>query len=277
MWFALRFFSREHQSKSPSPVDLEDSNQDHGHNSVPSEVFQYNMEISSVGSHIQPNLDANDWDFLSCSPPRSLAWNNISLEAWTINEQLCSPGTITVETGGHAQEQLNECIATVAGILEISDLPPNISIQNEISSADTLEFSQSLPTTDQQSYQPVPFVQTWQCSYEGCQSQQVFTRYRELQKHYRRHFQKFHCRFPGCPRSRPDLSSGLNITDSTRSGRYKNPWFSNSADRDRHERSHLPPIQCTAPGCTRTFSRLDNMKDHCRRIHQSMHLGNRNL
>lgn len=90
---------------------------------------------------------------------------------------------------------------------------------------------------------------SWKCAYPGCTSQSVFTRGCDLRKHFRRHSKTLFCRHQGCPAA-------------TEGG------FSSRKDRDRHEAKHRPDIPCEWRGCDRVFSRVDNMKDHVRRIHQ---------
>ncbi|KAI4092101.1 MAG: hypothetical protein LQ339_007997 [Xanthoria mediterranea] len=91
---------------------------------------------------------------------------------------------------------------------------------------------------------------SWKCAYPGCSSNAVFTRGCDLRKHYRRHSKTLFCRQQGCPAA-------------TEGG------FSSPKDRDRHEAKHRPDIPCEWRGCDRVFSRVDNMKDHVRRIHQN--------
>ncbi|KAL8812492.1 MAG: hypothetical protein Q9223_000098 [Gallowayella weberi] len=91
---------------------------------------------------------------------------------------------------------------------------------------------------------------SWKCAYPGCVSPAVFTRGCDLRKHYRRHTKTLFCRDEHCPAA-------------TEGG------FSSRKDRDRHEASHRPDIPCEWRGCDRVFSRVDNMKDHVRRIHQN--------
>ncbi|KAL8757275.1 MAG: hypothetical protein Q9199_002342 [Rusavskia elegans] len=91
---------------------------------------------------------------------------------------------------------------------------------------------------------------SWKCAYPGCTSYAVFTRGCDLRKHYRRHSKTLFCRQQGCPAA-------------TEGG------FSSRKDRDRHEAKHRPDIPCEWRGCDRVFSRVDNMKDHVRRIHQN--------
>ncbi|PYI00965.1 C2H2 type zinc finger domain protein [Aspergillus sclerotiicarbonarius CBS 121057] len=90
---------------------------------------------------------------------------------------------------------------------------------------------------------------TWRCAYPGCSSHAVFRRGCDLRKHYNRHRKHLFCRYEGCPQA-------------MRGG------FSSKKDRDRHEAKHNPEIPCEWDGCQRVFSRVDNMKDHVRRIHK---------
>ena len=96
---------------------------------------------------------------------------------------------------------------------------------------------------------PLPDGRSWRCAYPNCTSQAVFTRGCDLRKHFRRHTKTLFCRHEGCPQS-------------------KEGGFSSKKDRDRHESRHAPQIRCTHQGCDRVFSRVDNMKDHVRRIHR---------
>lgn len=95
---------------------------------------------------------------------------------------------------------------------------------------------------------PLPDGRSWRCAYANCSSQAVFTRGCDLRKHFRRHTKSLFCRHEDCPQSREG-------------------GFSSKKDRDRHEARHFPEIPCSVKGCGRVFSRVDNMKDHVRRIH----------
>ena len=90
---------------------------------------------------------------------------------------------------------------------------------------------------------------TWRCAYPGCASKAVFSRACDLRKHFNRHSKNFFCRHDGCPQA-------------TEGG------FSSKKDRTRHEAKHNPGVSCEWEGCERIFSRVDNMKDHMRRIHK---------
>ncbi len=89
---------------------------------------------------------------------------------------------------------------------------------------------------------------TWRCGYPGCTSQAKFTRGCDLRKHFRRHTKTLFCRHDECAQS-------------------KEGGFSSKKDRDRHESKHKPGVLCSDESCERRFSRVDNMKDHVRRIH----------
>jgi len=82
---------------------------------------------------------------------------------------------------------------------------------------------------------------SWRCSYPECRSTTVFRRPCDLRKHHKRHFKKYFCR------------SDSNCQHHSQGG------FSSKKDRDRHEASHNPSIPCSHSGCTRMFSRADNM------------------
>ena len=102
---------------------------------------------------------------------------------------------------------------------------------------------------------PSPDGSGYCCAYPNCTSTNAarnrpytFRRPCDLRKHYTQHRKHFFCRFEGCPQS-------------VRAG------FATSKDRARHEAKHNPAVRCILDGCDRVFSRVDNMKDHARRIH----------
>ena len=96
---------------------------------------------------------------------------------------------------------------------------------------------------------PLPDGRSWRCKHPGCTSPAVFTRGCDLRKHFRRHTKSLFCRHEDCPQS---IEGG----------------FSSKKDRLRHEAKHKPGVPCDWDGCERVFSRVDNMKDHVRRIHR---------
>ena len=97
---------------------------------------------------------------------------------------------------------------------------------------------------------------TWRCAHPGCSSQSTFRRGCDLRKHFNRHQKYLFCRHEGCPQS---MHHG---PQSAQNG------FSSKKDRARHEAKHNPGVLCEGEGCGRVFSRVDNMKDHVRRIHR---------
>jgi hypothetical protein len=131
---------------------------------------------------------------------------------------------------------------------------------NSTSSTSSLH-AYGIPVTDPTSSQPA-----WRCAYPGCTSRATFTRGCDLRKHYNRHSKHLFCRVDGCPQSQ--AAAAARSTDGTLSG-----GFSSKKDRARHEAKHNPGIKCEWRGgngeeCGRIFSRMDNMKDHVRRIHK---------
>lgn len=117
-------------------------------------------------------------------------------------------------------------------------------------------------------------AQSWRCAYPGCTSRATFTRGCDLRKHYNRHSKHLFCRVEGCPQSEAAAAARAKSADQPLTG-----GFSSKKDRARHEAKHNPGIKCEWRGpegevCSRVFSRMDNMKDHVRRIHnkgQNLH------
>ena len=117
---------------------------------------------------------------------------------------------------------------------------------------------------------------TWRCSYPGCHSKAVFVRPCDLRKHFHRHEKKFFCRHDGCSQSEAGArKAALATVKAQRPGEDSasghsvgmSGGFSSKKDRARHEAKHNPGVECEWDGCERVFSRVDNMKDHFRRIH----------
>ncbi|KAF2751672.1 C2H2 type zinc finger domain-containing protein [Sporormia fimetaria CBS 119925] len=108
--------------------------------------------------------------------------------------------------------------------------------------------SSSPSSSDLGEYGIVDMDGSWRCAYPGCTSKAVFTRGCDLRKHFKRHTKSFFCQHPGCPQS-------------TGGG------FSSKKDLARHEARHNPEVHCDWEGCDRLFSRVDNMRDHVKRIH----------
>lgn len=119
-------------------------------------------------------------------------------------------------------------------------------------------------------------TQSWRCAYPGCTSRATFTRGCDLRKHYNRHSKHLFCRVDGCPQSEAAAAARAKSTDQPLTG-----GFSSKKDRARHEAKHNPGIKCEWRGpegeeCGRVFSRMDNMKDHVRRIHNKGQQGQQN-
>lgn len=122
-------------------------------------------------------------------------------------------------------------------------------------------------------------VQAWRCAFPNCTSRAVFTRGCDLRKHYNRHSKHLFCRVEGCPQSetaciavaqQQAIQAGAEVSDPSKLA--VTGGFSSKKDRARHEAKHNPGIKCEWKGpngeeCGRLFSRMDNMKDHVRRIH----------
>jgi hypothetical protein len=135
------------------------------------------------------------------------------------------------------------------------------ALRSNSTSSNSSLHAYGIPVQDPSSAQPA-----WRCAYPGCTSRATFTRGCDLRKHYNRHSKHLFCRVDGCPQSQ--AASAARSTDGTLSG-----GFSSKKDRARHEAKHNPGIKCEWKGahgeeCGRIFSRMDNMKDHVRRIHK---------
>jgi hypothetical protein len=140
--------------------------------------------------------------------------------------------------------------------------PSRSTLRSNSTSSNSSLHSYGIPVADPASA-PQP---AWRCAYPGCTSKATFTRGCDLRKHYNRHSKHLFCRVDGCPQSQSAAAS--RSTDGTLSG-----GFSSKKDRARHEAKHNPGIKCEWTGphgeeCGRIFSRMDNMKDHVRRIHR---------
>ncbi len=113
--------------------------------------------------------------------------------------------------------------------------------------------------------------QTWRCAYPGCTSRALFTRGCDLRKHFNRHSKHLYCRVDGCPQS--EACAMVESSNNGRRSSVSSGGFSSKKDRARHEAKHNPGVKCEWRGpegeeCGRVFSRMDNMKDHVRRIHR---------
>lgn len=129
-----------------------------------------------------------------------------------------------------------------------SDMDISSSSRRQVSPSSTSSTNNNNPA-DLSRYGIPTADGAWRCAHPGCSSHAVFRRGCDLRKHFNRHRKYLFCRHEGCPQS-------------THGG------FSSKKDRTRHEAKHNPGIVCEWTGCGRVFSRVDNMKDHVRRIHR---------
>lgn len=137
------------------------------------------------------------------------------------------------------------------------------TLRSNSTSSNSSLHAYGIPVTDHSSTAGQP---AWRCAYPGCTSRATFTRGCDLRKHYNRHSKHLFCRVDGCPQSQ--AAAAARSTDGSLTG-----GFSSKKDRARHEAKHNPGIKCEWKGpngedCGRIFSRMDNMKDHVRRIHK---------
>nr|BAA83724.1 transcription factor TRI6 [Fusarium sporotrichioides] len=105
------------------------------------------------------------------------------------------------------------------------------------------------------------FTKPSKCPFPGCKSTTIFESGRDFRRHYRQHFKRFFCRYPECSQSTQDI---LEVGTK---------GFATRKDRARHESKHKPTVRCPwhdqeGQQCLRVFSRVDNMRDHYRRIHK---------
>lgn len=150
------------------------------------------------------------------------------------------------------------------------------SLRSNSTSSNTSLHAYGIPVTEPSSMLTPSLVpgttsggatQSWRCAYPGCTSRATFTRGCDLRKHYNRHSKHLFCRVDGCPQSEAAAAARAKSADQPLTG-----GFSSKKDRARHEAKHNPGIKCEWRGlegeeCGRVFSRMDNMKDHVRRIH----------
>ena len=99
------------------------------------------------------------------------------------------------------------------------------------------------------------------CPIPGYRSTARLATPRDVRRPHRQQVKRFFCHYENCPQSVPDPQS------------LSKRGFATRKDRDRHEAKHKPEIRCQwrnqyGEQCTRLFSRMDNMRDHVRRIHR---------
>ena len=155
----------------------------------------------------------------------------------------------------------------------------SLKFRSYSTSSNTSLHAYGIPVTEPPSHMPTTGLsptcpphsggqpQSWRCAYPGCTSRATFTRGCDLRKHYNRHSKHLFCRIEGCPQSETAAAARARSDNQPLTG-----GFSSKKDRARHEAKHNPGIKCEWRGpegeeCGRVFSRMDNMKDHVRRIH----------
>ncbi|KAF7588013.1 hypothetical protein BBP40_006419 [Aspergillus hancockii] len=196
---------------------------------------------SSAQDIIMPTRDSHSFDTTAIShaneyfAPHQQDWLPLSLSTQRPSEYYAESYLPQRSTSAlDVMSQTSSSSMHIASTTE-SDVPP--PQHQTLSHKDLTNYG--IPNPDN----------TWRCAYPGCTSQTVFRRGCDLRKHYNRHRKHLFCRHNGCPQA---VQGG----------------FSSKKDRDRHEAKHNPLVGCEWEGCQRMFSRVDNMKDHVRRIHK---------
>ena len=163
-------------------------------------------------------------------------------------------------------DHFNASHQTPSPVPSSSGLQPRPALRSDSTSSSTSlhAYGITVPSAD-------PTTQAWRCAYPGCTSRATFIRGCDLRKHYNRHSKHLFCRVDGCPQSQAAAEAAARPQiDGVLTG-----GFSSKKDRARHEAKHNPGIRCEWKGpegeeCGRVFSRMDNMKDHVRRIHKKV-------
>lgn len=235
---------------SPTPLHRPVPVQTPGAPSVPPYQPDNTLEgIPDIGRLFFPNDSPGDFDSITgLSTDDQLDQFSISEPSSIPSDQwLPLPASYPLTTGPSdcipsTPFSLSPSMSTVTAPASFNP-PPQRSLSTRSSqSTDLTNFG--IPSPDG----------TWRCAYPGCSSQAVFRRGCDLRKHYNRHRKHLFCRHEGCPQA----SHG---------------GFSSKKDRARHEARHNPGVPCEWSGCYRVFSRVDNMKDHVRRIHKRGKVG----
>ena len=214
--------------------------------------------------------------YLDATPSHANSHSSLDSNTNSISSlsRSCSPapmaGTVTAGvTNSTYSTHLVSPMHTIQPSNAIQSSPASHSPNSSSSSL----YAYGIPVSNNSPSQP----QTWRCAYPNCSSRALFTRGCDLRKHFNRHSKHLFCRIQGCPQSAPPgmdgSGSGAGIRFRGSSGAMPVGGFSSKKDRARHEAKHNPKIMCEWTGedgerCSRKFSRVDNMKDHVRRIHR---------
>ncbi|KAJ6101854.1 hypothetical protein N7486_004281 [Penicillium sp. IBT 16267x] len=179
-----------------------------------------------------PEMSQADYTSFNENVNTSAPWFNIQADGYLSPPSVPAVSVSTLDT-----TSVMSTSPTPTTVSDIDTLQPNCQPKNR---TDLTHYG--IPTGDGE----------WRCAHPGCTSQSSFKRGCDLRKHFNRHQKHLFCRYEGCPQSR-------------------HGGFSSKKDRTRHEARHNPGVVCEWEGCGRVFSRVDNMRDHLRRIH---HRGN---
>ncbi|OAP54645.1 hypothetical protein AYL99_11093 [Fonsecaea erecta] len=240
----------------PTPQDIQ-----------PSSHFDFNQVPSSRGIPSTHHLAASPV-FSQVSHPSSQSHRG-SVSSMS---RSCSPIS-SLSRGGHHSDSLRPALRSNSTSSNTSLHAYGIPVTEPPTSVMVTSLHPSSP-----SGLSGGVAQSWRCAYPGCTSRATFTRGCDLRKHYNRHSKHLFCRVDGCPQSEAAAAARAKSADQPLTG-----GFSSKKDRARHEAKHNPGIKCEWRGpegeeCGRVFSRMDNMKDHVRRIHnkgqqQQQHTG----
>ncbi|KAK5420304.1 hypothetical protein LTR06_001776 [Exophiala xenobiotica] len=233
----------------PTPQDIQPAPFDF--NAAPSLASNGHLVASPSFSHVSHRSRSSISSLSrSCSPVPHLSKS--------LSGDMDSTGMLRPNLRSHSTSStssLHQYGIPVAEAATPSMMPTGISTSSAFASAGSPTGSGNGST------------QAWRCAYPGCTSRATFTRGCDLRKHYNRHSKHLFCRVDGCPQSEGAAASRAKSADQPLAG-----GFSSKKDRARHEAKHSPSIKCEwrspdGEECPRVFSRMDNMKDHVRRIH----------
>ena len=252
--------------------------------------FSHTPEASPYSPFLPSQPQCTD---SSSSRPHPIAFSGFASAQTLSSSSLSQPGS---------PASFNVSSAVPAKTLP-SNASPQLVANSHVRAEGLTCFPPAQSGTDKDSLNaygiPIPPIsgsdqQAWRCAFPNCSSRAIFTRGCDLRKHYNRHSKHLFCRFRGCPQSAPSTSTPLSAASSSTpmvfsaengqrpinafaapNGRTLNngTGFSSKKDRARHEAKHNPRIMCEwinedGTQCDRRFSRVDNMKDHVRRIHR---------
>ena len=295
-WMALPLFTRIHSEKGASGFTNQTINRDVFLKGIPLPSLQPQevnslvqvpaLAPSTTPKERQETSSSRQLPFPTASPP--LSWFDIPNTSAPLDEmQLSSvPSSVhqyKIQAHRTKHQDPTEKVEVKPYDTASDSKKKNLmNPSNQNSSTNALE-EYGIPLHNSS----IAVSKAWCCGFPGCNSQVVFTRACDLHKHYKRHSQRFYCRKESCSRSAegntesnlpPSGSTGSSnsaVRDRISGGstKVRHRWFASKKDRDRHEAKHSPRIQCTWRGtdgehCPRVFSRLDNMKDHIRRVHK---------